>query len=147
MVHLEDPQPSRQVVPAAGERVQARAQDHVLAGAPGNGLLHDVLGKPGPHAHPAAEGQQVRLGHLGLQPTQQHQPLPPGQAQGQVVVQDPGLRFLTVQGPGHSGQHRGAARTPNALLHATIVATRNLPAQPPARRRDPAATPGQRPSA
>jgi hypothetical protein len=75
VVDLEDPQLAQQIVTAVSERIQASAQDHVLAGAARGRLLNDVLSEPGPHAHPAAKGQQVGPGQLGAQPLRKRHPL------------------------------------------------------------------------
>jgi hypothetical protein len=118
VVDLEDPQPVQQIVTPVGEGIQAGAQDHILAHPIGGRLLDDVLGEPGPHAHPAAEGDEERVRQLRPQPLPQRRPLAAGQAEGEIVVNDPWPGFLTVKGPGNRRQHGGATRAPSGVRHA-----------------------------
>jgi hypothetical protein len=89
VIDLEDPQPIQQIVTPVGEGIQAGAQDYILTHTVGGRLLNDVLGEPGPHAHPAAEGDEERVRQLRPQPLPQRRPLAAGQAEGEIVVHDP----------------------------------------------------------
>ena len=105
---------------AVSERIQPSAQDHVLAGAVGDRLFHDVFCKPGPHAHPTAKGHKVGPGQLGAQPLLKRYPLVTGQARSKKVIDDPGRAFLAVDSPGNRCQHSCTAWLPrlNRSPHA-----------------------------
>ena len=136
MVDLEDPQPIQQIVTAVREGIEPSAQNHVLAHPGGGRPLHDVLGKPGPHTHPAAECRNERRGQLGLQTFAQRQPFPARQAGREIVVNDPRLGFLTMNGPGNRRQHRSAARAPVTVPH-TGNGSDSVPGQPQSGRAHP----------
>jgi hypothetical protein len=74
MVDLEDPDAIHEIAAPVGEGVQAGAEDHVLPDAPADRLLDQVLGEPGPDAHPPAERQHMRPGQLGPNPPGERQP-------------------------------------------------------------------------
>ena len=117
MDHLEDAKPVEKIRTSIGERIQAGAQDHVLANTVSNGLLHDVLRQLGSNAHPAAEAEQNRGRHLGAEPFDERGSSVPGEWERESVIEDSGRRLVQVQRPGRPpssppcGLGRGAPRS------------------------------------
>ena len=68
VIDLKHPEAVQQISPTVGERIQPRAQDHVLGNPVVDRPLHDVLGKTSSHTHPPGESQQKRWRHLSPQP-------------------------------------------------------------------------------
>src|SRR4051794_17015040 len=98
MVDLEHVESGDEISAAIGERVETRAEDHVLVDTAGRyGALHEILRVARTHAHPPREREQALGGKAGDEKFANRTSFVTRQRVGEIIVQRPGWRLVAVQ--------------------------------------------------